>query len=332
MVAGTYGTDNRQNGKSMPSVTRSYSQALYQAAERLSLSLPEQAQSGQRVDLADQDRLWQALVEQASDPLIGLALGQQLQVGHLDIAGMLLMSCDDYRQSLEMLVEYHPIVGDGGDFILETGAAQARLVYLPKFSTCRAQRVEAVVAAMIQLSRWSTGEQFSPARVQFRHQPLGAVAEYEQRLGCPVRFDQPEDALLFDPALLDAPLIQANATLREQLRTLADSHLHTMTEQGLAAQTVALIRAHPDWSKEQVGEALAMSGRNLARLLAEEGLGFRSLRDSILLELAEEKLRAGEKILSIAMALGFSDERAFARAFRRWTGEAPAQFRESQNR
>ena len=74
MVAGTYGTDNRQNGKSMPSVTRSYSQALYQAAERLSLSLPEQAQFGQRVDLAYKDRCWQALVAQVSDHLIGLAL------------------------------------------------------------------------------------------------------------------------------------------------------------------------------------------------------------------------------------------------------------------
>lgn len=312
----------------MPSVTRSYSQALHQAAERLGLTLPAAEPDGHRVALAEQDQLWQALVEQADDPLVGLALGQQLQVGHLDIAGMLLISCDDYRQSLEMLVEYHPIVGEGGEFVLESGGRQARLAYLPRFDICRAQRVEAVVAAMIQLSRWSTGDRFRPGQVQFRHPPLGPASDYEERLGCPVQFCQPEDALLFDPALLATPLIQANAGLREQLRTLADTRLDELGTQGLAAQVVGLIRAHPDWGKEQVGEALAMSGRNLARLLAEDGLSFRGLRDRILAELAEARLRAGDKIISIALELGFADERAFSRAFRRWTGEAPARFRQ----
>ena len=109
----------------MPSVTARYSQALLQAAERLGLSVSSESDATDRVSLADQDLLWQQLVDASDDPLVGLRLGEQLQVGHLDVAGMLLMSCDTFGQSLEALVEYHPIVGEGGDFLLETGGERA---------------------------------------------------------------------------------------------------------------------------------------------------------------------------------------------------------------
>ena len=72
---------------------------------------------------------------------------------------------------------------------------------------------------------------------------------------------------------------------------------------------------------------LAISGRHLNRRLADEGLSFKQLRDRELLHLAEMALRRDEKIAAIAEALGFSDESAFAKAFRRWTGMSPSQFR-----
>ena len=315
----------------MPSVTRSYSQALRQAAQRLALSLPPENDNGSRVSLAEQDQLWQALVAQSADPLVGLQLGQQLQVGHLDVAGMLLISCETYGESLDMLVEYHPIVGEGGEFLLDSNARPAKLVYHPQITLCRAQRVEAVAAAMIHLSQWSTGGQFQASEVQFAHQPLDEQSRYEALLGCPVSFGQQQNALLFDPALLSAPLIQANPSLREQLRALADERLRGMDDAGIAGQVVALLREHPDWSKEQVGRALAMSERNLTRVLAEEGLGYRHLREEILREHAEKRLaQSDEKVIAIALDLGFSDERAFAKAFRRWTGLTPTQFREGR--
>ena len=82
---------------STPSVTVHYAQAILQAAERLALPLPaELRQLGQeaRIPLARQDALWEAFCAAAQDPLIGLRLGNALQVGHLDMVGALLMSCE----------------------------------------------------------------------------------------------------------------------------------------------------------------------------------------------------------------------------------------------
>lgn len=314
--------------ENMPSVTLRYSQAIVQAAERLGLPLPTPGADGDRVALADQDQLWQAFVDSSSDPLVGISLGQQLQVGHLDVAGMLLISCEDYGSSLHALVDYHPIVGEGGDFALSTTVMAARLSYLPRFSACVAQRVEAVVAAMIQLSHWSTGGVFRPSGVQFRHSPLDAPARYEQLLGCPVTFEQQENALLFEPSLLDTPLIQANAALREQLRELADQQMQALTDDALASRVINLLHQQPGLGKERMSEALGMSGRNLTRLLAEEGVSFRQVREQVLLQLAEQQLTRGDKVVSVATALGFSDESAFSKAFKRWAGISPARFRE----
>ena len=73
-----------------PTVTLRFSQALLQAAERLGIPPPNLPADGDRVPLAVQDQLWQHLVVCTDDPLIGLHLGLTLQVGHLDVTGMLI--------------------------------------------------------------------------------------------------------------------------------------------------------------------------------------------------------------------------------------------------
>jgi len=100
-----------------PSVTVHYAQAILQAAERLALPLPAELREPSRearIPLARQDELWEAFCAGAGDPLIGLRLGHALQVGHLDMVGALLMSCETLGEALEALLEYYPIVGEGG--------------------------------------------------------------------------------------------------------------------------------------------------------------------------------------------------------------------------
>ena len=98
-----------------PTVTLRFAQAIRQAAARLGIDLPLARQDGERVPLASQDALWEAFCSAADEPLIGLRLGLELQAGHLDLAGLLLMSCETYGESLDALLEYYPIVGEGGD-------------------------------------------------------------------------------------------------------------------------------------------------------------------------------------------------------------------------
>ncbi len=314
-----------------PSVTVHYAQAILQAAERLALPLPaELRQLGQevRIPLARQEALWEAFCTAAQDPLIGLRLGSALQVGHLDMVGALLMSCETLGEALEAFLEYYPIVGDGGEFSSCQEGDQLRLVYQPFYQVRREERVEAVLASLLHMSRWITGERIQPLELHFAHALRAGEARYIELLGCPLRFDADDNALVFDRADLATPLIQANALMREHLRGLADSLLERLGNQSLAVRVQQQLRAQPRWGKERIAEQLELSGRHLNRKLAEEGTSFKLLRDQVLHQMAEQRLRESPRVAEVAEGLGFSDESSFAKAFRRWSGITPGQFRQ----
>jgi AraC-like DNA-binding protein len=316
-----------------PSVTVHFTQAILQAAERLALPLPEALRAlGQqaRVPLERQDELWEAFCASAADPLIGLHLGNALQVGHLDMLGALLMSCETLGEGLEALLEYYPIVGEGGEFTLVEEGAWVQLRYQPHYQVRRAERVEAVLASVLHLTRWVSGERVCPRQLQVTHAALAEPARYADLLGCPLQFDAADNGLLFARADLAVPLIQANAPMREHLRSLADNLLERLGAQSLSVRVEQLLRTQPRWGKERIAEQLQLSGRHLNRKLAEEGSSFKLLRDRVLYQMAEQLLRESPRLAEVAERLGFSDESAFAKAFRRWSGVAPGQYRMGQ--
>ncbi len=81
-------------------------------------------------------------------------------------------------------------------------------------------------------------------------------------------------------------------------------------------------------AEDDVARALGVGARTLRRRLAEESTSVREILDRVRLEIAIERLRRSRTSLAeLALHLGFSDQTALSRAFRRWTGESPAQFR-----
>ena len=313
------------------SVTPLYSQAIVQAAQRQGLVLPAALlaalRPAQRVPLATQDALWDAFCAASSDPLAGLRLGLEMQIGHLDSVGMLLVTCDTFGEALEELVEYAPVVGDGGEFVLHSDGDQAFIDYQPHLRIRSAERVEAVLASMLSLTRWATGGRFQPSGIWFAHAPLAAPDEYHSLLGCPVYFNAGCNHLGFAADQLALPQIQANSALRDHLRQLADHNLAALGQHSLTADVQRLVRQHPRWGKERVAAELDLSGRHLNRRLGEEGLSFKSLRESVLQQMACRALQGDQRVAEIAEALGFSDEGAFVRAFRRWQGVTPARYK-----
>lgn len=314
-----------------PTIIRRFTQALVEAAADLGVPVPEPALDNERVALDAQDAFWEALCQRSDEPLIGLLMGQRLQVGHLDVAGLLLMSCETLGEALETYTEYHPIVSQGGEVSFHRTGNHMALSYAGRYTSCRAARAEMSLAYAVHLARWCTGGRFEAHAVEFRHAPQDTPQRYVDLLGCAVHFEAAQHQLLFDPSQLALPLIQANPGLRDQLRSMADQMLAALGDQSLSAVVAERIAARPQASKEDIAKELALSGRHLARKLADEGFSFRQLRDRELQRLAVAALARGDKIAGIAMALGFSDESAFSRSFRRWTGTSPSQHRDARS-
>ncbi len=314
------------------SVTPLYAQALLQSAQRLGIALPAdlvaRLQGNERIPLALQDELWDSYCRLSGDPLAGLRLGLEVQVGHLDSAGMLLVTCDTLGEALAEQVEYAPVIGGGGGFELLHEGDQVALDYRPQLNVRQAERVEAVLSCQLNLTRWATGGQFRASGIWLAHAPLAPLAEYQALIDCPLHFEAGCNRISFSADQLALPQIQANSALRDHLRQLADQTLASLGQHSLAAEVQALVRSQPRWGKERIAEQLGLSGRHLNRKLAEEGLSFKTLREAVLQQMACQALQQGRlSVAHIAEQLGFSDENAFIRAFRRWQGETPARYK-----
>lgn len=270
-----------------------------------------------RIPLARQDALWEAFCTAADDPLIGLRLGCALQVGHLDMLGALLMSCETVGEALEALLEYYPIVGGGGEFSLLREPGRVCLIYRAHYQVRREERVGAVLASLLHMLRWIAGNKLGALQLSVSHNARAALSRYAELLECNVAFAAQRDGLWFADADLQVPLIQANATMREHLRGLAQSLLECLGTQSLTVRVQQLLREQPRWGKERIAEQLELSGRHLNRKLADEGTSFKLLREQVLFDMAENLLREPVRLSEVAEGLGFSDESAFAKAFRR---------------
>jgi AraC-like DNA-binding protein len=312
------------------SVTARLTQAILDAAQRQGIPIPDALHAGlsgrARVPMAQQDALWAVFASATDDPLAALRVGTDLQAGHLDIVGMLLLSCDTLGDALEVLAEYAPIVGDNARFEVVPDSRGVVLRYLPEYAVCVDQRVEAALGCVVCLARWMTNGRFTPHEVHFAHPPRGDASAYEALLGCTVRFGQVFHGVAIDATELGHGLIQAGQAMHAHLRTLADDMLASLPQGGLSSQVQQLIRKNPRWGKERIGDELGMSGRHLNRKLAAEAISFKGLREALLYEMAMQGLRAGQPVVAVGDKLGFSDENAFSRAFRRWSGVTPAQF------
>ncbi|MEU6084746.1 AraC family transcriptional regulator [Streptomyces sp. NPDC047108] len=189
-----------------------------------------------------------------------------------------------------------------------------------------------------RLSSWLVGRRIPLLRAEFAHPaPAGPHrAEYDLLFGCPVRFRAERTAAAVDARWLAAPVVQDESSLRELLRrapaALLSRHDYgtTVTEQVRRVLVPALRGGGPARLPEaaEVAARLAVSPSTLRRRLHQEATSFQQLKDLVRRDAAIAALASGrEPIAELAARLGFSEDTAFHRAFRRWTGTTPGAYR-----
>jgi AraC-like DNA-binding protein len=181
----------------------------------------------------------------------------------------------------------------------------------------------------VQLS----GSDKRPHEVRFRHEQPEYADEYERVYGCPVRFAQIANEIVFARRLLDLPQLHRDELLLDLLRERADQLLaDTHATERLAERIVDGLKLELQLGgtdPARVAQRLGMTLRSLQRRLQASSLSLSRLIDEARREEACAALRRGDvPIKDLAHRLGFSEPSAFHRAFKRWTGMTPAQFRE----
>jgi AraC-like DNA-binding protein len=147
----------------------------------------------------------------------------------------------------------------------------------------------------------------------------------------PVSFDAARAHFTFDAKYLALPLRRDDAALRAMLKHALPLTVLQYRRDRLLVQRVRRILSERPAERHDavtIARRLHLSARSLHRNLREEGASLQGIKDEVRRERAVELLcRTERPVKQVALAVGFGDEKSFARAFRAWTGESPSGYR-----
>jgi AraC-like DNA-binding protein len=288
---------------------------------------------------AQELRLWDEAARLTDDRDFGLHLAEWIASCSeelFDVLAFALRSCATLGDHYRLAGRYMRLVHQGIYLNLEEESDIARLVHghYQEPSTPPRHPVEGMLALALLQGRRAIGEEFAPQAVCFTHARPEHVNEQERIFRAPVHYGCPRNELLLDRALLSRPQPRAEPRLLAMLDRLLAGLLAELPED--RSFQAAVRRCMTDELPERepgvttIAAKLHMSPRSLQRRLKSEGTSFAQVlfalrRDLALRYLRDERVAIGE----VGFLLGFLDVAAFQRAFKRWTGSTPAQYRRS---
>ena len=292
-----------------------------------------------RVPFEKQQALWEVAARRSAAPSFGLHFARSIQPASFGLVGYMAMNCGNIDECFEATVRYQSLAGQGGDFTLQRGADTTILNYRPvnPGHPSTPHRVVGLLAANVSFGRWLVGAAYRPVMVEFEFDIPGEQEEYREFFACPVRFGRDGNRLRFAAAVGQLGIPNASEELLLLLSERAERLLRMLSHQSDIANRIASLLASqlteslPD--KSLIAAQMGMSERTLQRRLREEGTSYQAVLDNTRHYLARELLRnTGLSLAEVAARLGFSEPSAFFRAFRKWQGCTPGQYREDPQR
>lgn len=287
------------------------------------------------LSVAEYTRAVEAAVTVSGDPAFGLHIGEHVRSVMFDVVGPLAEHAPTLRVTFETIVQYSRLISAGDEPELQEQGDSARLRFPSLRGNDAATRVtsEFVMTAMLPMLKMFLGATARPTRVAFGYPAPEYVAEYKRIFGGIERFDQPCTQLELPRTWLDKAQPHRNPELYALLKTQADRTLGRLERDVPLSERIEQILSRQDahrLSMQDVARELDMSARSLRRRMHAEGLSYSTLIERNRMNAAKRMLeKPNTSIQETAYALGFESTAAFHRAFKRWTGMTPKQYRDS---
>jgi AraC-like DNA-binding protein len=278
--------------------------------------------------------LWREIIRRSGDEAIGLRLVQLVEPESLDVVGYAAYSSPSLGEALTRFIRYSRLIHEGAKWTLETSGNVCRIthsvpgIHIPLHGAI----CQWVLATVIVNIRRMTGLDFVPLRVGFQHHQPEDISVYRELFRSPLEFGQSVNFVTFDAAWLNQPLLKSDPGLCALLDRYAEELLAKLPGReslvDSVRQEISMGLRGGDPGLDAIAQKLGMSPRTLQRKLKEEGTSHQELLDEMRRELSIHYLQERQMaVYEVAFLLGFSETSAFHRAFKRWTGTTPGEFR-----
>jgi len=277
--------------------------------------------------------LWRAIALTLDDEFFGQD-SRRMKAGSFAMLCHAAVACKTLGQALDRSLRFYALILDDISGTLMRDDQAARIVLHERVAGAN-QRVfahELLLLLLYGVSCWLVGRRIPLLRTEFSYPEPAHSAEYRLMYCAELSFDRPNTAIAFDASYLDLPVVQNEQSIKEFLRTAPESILLKYKNgSSLTARVRRRLRQFlpgevPDF--EGLADEMNMTPATMRRRLHEEGESYQSIKDQLRRDLAISYLsHSSRSVMDIALELGFSERSAFHRAFRKWTGASPGEFR-----
>jgi AraC-like DNA-binding protein len=274
---------------------------------------------------------------QIPNTAFGLLAARCWHPSNLGALGYAWLTSSTLRTGLGRVVRYWRLLGEASSGRLEASPAGLKIVFARQASdpVSNAVAVDFIMSLLMDMCRMNAGSSLRPVSVSLRRTRAKDSQAYRHHFGCVVHFGRTEDSFTLAREDVDRPLPTSNRQLAATLDRILTEQLAQLDKKDVVARCQAHLLDHlssGEVSEDVMAEQLHMSRRTLQRKLGNADLTFQKLVDDTRRDLAMRHLEdPRHTITDVTFLLGFSQQSAFTRAFKRWTGMSPSEYRAQQS-
>lgn len=275
---------------------------------------------------------WQAAYRTTGDPQLALYAARDVPMGAYKSFDYMLMNAPTLGGAVIRLVRFFGLINTWLSFEIEETAGSFNLVLSSLIGPVPPPAVEYSFAVLTARLKGVLGQDWAPQEVHFLSPPPQGHEGYETYFGCPVLFSAARAEYVLTRETWEMPIPGRDDAL---FHVAEDFSGLLMKSRHAPDDLVARLRSEIEHAlrdgeprRDILARRVGLSGRTLHRRLSDAGETFGKLVETVREELAMSYVPRDDLALGeVAFLLGFSDQSAFTRAFRRWTGKTPRQYR-----
>ena len=277
-----------------------------------------------------------------NDPQIGIKCALKYPILQYTRPADFLKLCDNLKHAAGIYNRYCPLfhtVGTPSKIIsVDDGD---RMIWVPNFEPKLTEHyrqfIELIMTNYLTSINWLAWKvPHAVQQVNFKHEAISPITDYENLFDCDVKFGQKEYSAIIQDDVKDIPFPTADSVELGDICIGFDIALNTLYQEEDLINRVELqirraIYESLPFKRAATAEALGLSERSMARDLKNKGTSYIDIKNRILQDLAVKKINQGHALAQIANSLGYNDQAAFTRAYKKWFGHPPGMQNTSQH-
>lgn len=278
-----------------------------------------------------------------NDPLISLRVGYEFRISNFGKTGNIYSFCKNLSEVLVLNARYQPLAVDIGKIstVTEPDETTGQMRYFLDYDLyCENYQAirhvfNLIFGAYATAFRWLTwSSAYELKGIYVQQGPTIDEALFEKVFQCPVYFNQAYNRIEFFEESMRASLSTHDPVRKAQMMAELDAYMASQHAQDSFRRslrvTIEQAIARGDVNRSNIQQSLNLSDGKFRQKLKDVGLKYRPFLDSVRQDLFEQKYAQGLSLAQIAQELGYNDQAAFTRAFKRWHGVSPSQFVKKQ--